>query len=172
MTMMLGWPRCWHIGVVALEIDYLHVLVVHTVLLPLAYYKSTRTGTIINIHFKPALTNNTANSNTISNLLKFSSWLQRLSHQKFKSLYLEIWLVQWRPNTFSYHSIFIEPFITSSIHGKHWRIFLNCILILLQSHIVVALVMSLHALTTAVDVVACSLESLLQINWTEAKHPC
>jgi hypothetical protein len=41
---------------------------------------------------------------------------------------------------------------------------LNCILILLQSHIVVALVMSLHALTTAVDVVACSLESLLQIN--------
>jgi hypothetical protein len=157
--------RSW-VGAAALQIGLFHVLVLRTA-------KWTTSGVLTNICQKP-LTYNRANSGTISNFFKLplkSQGLQQSSLLKVKSLYLEIFLVLPHPNTFFYHSI-SEHFITSSIHSKHWRIFSNCILILLKSHIVVALFVSTHALTTTADVVVCYLKSSLQIDWTEAKHVC
>jgi hypothetical protein len=57
-----------------------------------------------------------------------------------------------------------KPFSTSSIHGKHWRIFFICVLVLPQSHVVVDLFLPSHALTTTADVDVCSFETSLQID--------
>ncbi len=63
-------------------------------------------------------------------------------------------------------------FSASSFHGKHWRIFLICVLVFPHSHNVFAVFLHSLALTTTADVVVCSFESSFQIDSTAAKHIC